>query len=64
MTPKIQRISILSVSLVSLLFFIMLNNAFPWPIPDSGQTTCYNLEKEIPCQNEVNLLWTGCQLQY
>ena len=49
MNPKIQKISILSVSLVSLLFFIMLNNAFPWPIPDSGQTTCYNLEKEIPC---------------
>jgi hypothetical protein len=40
--PKNIILSIIGV-------FILLMNAYSWPIPDTGQTKCYDLEKEIPC---------------
>jgi len=42
---KTRRIMFLSI----FIFFTQLINAYPWPIPDTGQTKCYDLEKEIPC---------------
>lgn len=27
-------------------------NAFAWPVPDTGQTKCYDNEQEIPCPSE------------
>jgi hypothetical protein len=36
-------------SLIILCLFI--STAYSWPIPDSGQTKCYDNEKEIPCPN-------------
>jgi hypothetical protein len=31
------------------LLFIPAINVHPWPIPDTGQTKCYNYSAEIPC---------------
>ena len=36
--------------ILSLLFsFLFINQAHSWPIPDTGQTKCYDNEYEIPC---------------
>ena len=32
-----------------IILFLHCNQALSWPIPDSGQTKCYDNEKEIPC---------------
>jgi len=37
-------------SIIMLIFlFVSSHQAFSWPIPDTGQTKCYDNEKEIPC---------------
>ncbi|MGE0083822.1 MAG: DUF1566 domain-containing protein [Desulfococcaceae bacterium] len=41
-----------SVQLAMVLFFVLFfayGLCFAWPIPDTGQTKCYDNEKEIPC---------------
>ncbi|HRR42631.1 MAG TPA: DUF1566 domain-containing protein [Syntrophales bacterium] len=32
-----------------LLIILLPSGAFAWPIPDTGQTKCYNNTEEIPC---------------
>ncbi|MCK5737536.1 DUF1566 domain-containing protein [bacterium] len=32
-----------------LVVFLMSGTAFSWPVPDSGQTKCYNNTEEVPC---------------
>ena len=34
-----------------LVFLLLISaiNVYAWPIPDTGQTKCYNNTKEIPC---------------
>jgi hypothetical protein len=32
-----------------IIIFLHCNQALSWPIPDSGQTKCYDNSKEIPC---------------
>ncbi|MGE0086330.1 MAG: DUF1566 domain-containing protein [Desulfococcaceae bacterium] len=40
----------LAMALVFVLFFFFAYSlSFAWPIPDTGQSKCYDNEKEIPC---------------
>ncbi|CAN2042411.1 exported hypothetical protein [Candidatus Magnetomoraceae bacterium gMMP-15] len=32
-----------------LIFIFAVAPAFAWPVPDTGQTKCYDDKKEIPC---------------
>lgn len=36
-------------TILCVLFFVKPNCAYPFPIPDTGQTKCYNDTEEIPC---------------
>ncbi|MDM8538524.1 DUF1566 domain-containing protein, partial [Desulfobacterales bacterium HSG17] len=42
---KATKITTLSIILIMTLTF----NIFAWPIPDTGQTKCYDNTQEIPC---------------
>ena len=33
----------------ALICLMFISPAYPWPIPDTGQTKCYDNENEIPC---------------
>jgi len=46
---KRKILSILQIISMIILSFYISQMVFAWPIPHSGQTKCYDNEKEIPC---------------
>jgi len=39
----------LNIAFITFLVLFFQTNAYSWPIPHSGKTTCYDNEKEISC---------------
>jgi hypothetical protein len=53
-TQSIQKLQIgltmlKKTVILSIILFLNCHHVLSWPIPDTGQTKCYDNEKEIPC---------------
>jgi hypothetical protein len=44
-----KKLFTLVLNLAAAMFIMVPVLAFAWPVPDTGQTKCYNYSSEIPC---------------